>query len=82
MFNAVSIALDSDYFSCNYLFMFDPEKGEKLVSFSKYLFDVKITIGYVTLYPLIQFLVYVVFSGIGYLSYFILKKSVRNKVSS
>lgn len=78
-FNAIYTATDNNYFKCNYLFMFDAEKARKLISFSKYLFDVKITIGPVTLYPLIQAVIYLVFTGLGYLSFLFFRKAIKEK---
>lgn len=77
IFNALYLAFDSTFFKCNYLFMFDPDKGESLISFTKYLFKVEINIGYITIYPLLQGAVYLVFSFMGYLSYLVFKNVIK-----
>ena len=42
-------------------------------------FDLDITIGSVSLYPLVQIPIYLVFTGLGYISYLILKKTIKFK---
>lgn len=81
IFNGLVVALESDWFKCNYLFMFDAAKAKKLISFAALLFKPEIKLGYFTIYPLIQITIYLVFSGIGYLSYVILRKAVKEPVN-
>lgn len=78
-FNALKVATGSDYFFCNYLFMFDQATAARLVGFAGKLFDIKISIGPVTLYPVIQILVYCTFFAIGTAMFFILKFAVKSK---
>lgn len=78
-FNSIYTATGNDYFKCNYLFMFDAVKAKKLIPFTSYLFDLDITIGSVSLYPLVQIPIYLVFTGLGYISYLILKKTIKYK---
>ena len=78
-FNSIYTATGNDFFKCNYIFMFDAVKAEKLIPFTSYLFDLDITIGSVSIYPLVQIPVYLVFTGLGYLSYIILKKTIKAK---
>ncbi len=78
-FNALKVATGSDYFFCNYLFMFDQETAARLIGFAGELFNIKISIGAVTLYPVIQFLIYCAFFLIGTIMFFILKYAVRKK---
>ena len=59
--------------------MFDAVKAEKLIPFTSYLFDLDITIGSVSIYPLVQIPAYLIFTGLGYLSYIILKKTIKAK---
>ena len=59
--------------------MFDAVKAKKLIPFTSYLFDLDITIGSVSLYPLVQIPIYLVFTGLGYISYLILKKTIKFK---
>jgi uncharacterized membrane protein YwaF len=77
IFNGLAVALDSNWFKCNYLFMFDQAKAKKLIKIAGALFEPSIKIGYFTLYPIIQITIYVVFSLIGYLSYVIFRKTVK-----
>ena len=77
LFNGLAVALDSDWFKCNYLFMFDAVKAKKLIKLAGQMFTPAIKIGYFTIYPLIQSVIYLVFTGIGYLSYVILRKAVK-----
>ena len=79
IFNGLAVALDSNWFKCNYLFMFDQAKAKKLIKIAGALFEPSIKIGYFTLYPIIQITIYVVFSLIGYLSYVIFRKTVKEK---
>jgi hypothetical protein len=59
--------------------MFDAVKAEKLIPFTSYLFDLDITIGSVSIYPLVQIPAYLIFTGLGYLSYIILKNTIKAK---
>lgn len=79
-FNAIYTATGSDYFRCNYLFMFDAKKAEKLIPFTKYLFRVAVNIGPVVIYPILQPIIYIVFSLIGYLSFIIFRKTIKEPV--
>lgn len=79
IFNGLAVALDSNWFKCNYLFMFDQAKAKKLIKIAGALFEPSIKIGHFTLYPIIQITIYVVFSLIGYLSYVIFRKTVKEK---
>ena len=79
VFNGLAVALDSDWFKCNYLFMFDAVKAKKLIPLAGDMFSLQIKLGYFTIYPLIQIIIYLVFSGLGYLSYVILRKVVKEK---
>lgn len=78
-FNSLRAATGSDYFFCNYLFMFDQETAARLVGFAGKLFDIKVTWGHVTFYPVIQGLIYAAFFAIGTAMFFILKFAVRDK---
>ena len=78
-FNAIYKATGSNYFYCNYLFMFDQETAARLIAFAGALFDFKLCIGPVTLYPVIQPIIYIVFFIIGTLMFFLLKAAVREK---
>lgn len=75
-FNAIYKATGSDYFKCNYLFMFDSSVAGNLLPFTKPLFDIQINIGPVTIYPLIAPLIYVVLSGLGMLVFVIFRHAI------
>lgn len=79
LFNTLRVVLESDYFYCNYLFMFDQETAARLLPFAGKLFDYDLTFGPVTLYPLLQILIYLAFFAIGTLAFLILMAAVREK---
>ena len=78
-FNALYKATESRYFYCNYLFMFDQETAAGLIPFAGSLFNVKLEIGAVTLYPVIQPIIYATFFAIGTGMFFLLKAAVKEK---
>ncbi len=78
-FNAIYKATDSRYFYCNYMFMFDQETAAGLIPFAGKLFDVKIAIGAVTIYPIIQPVIYATFFAIGTGMFYLLKFAVKEK---
>lgn len=79
LFNTLYTVTGSNYFYCNYLFMFDQETALRLVGFAGKLFDIKLSIGSITLYPVVQFLIYIAFFIIGTIAFIILKTTVRKK---
>ena len=75
MFNAIGTALnDKEYYYCNYIYLFDPETAGELIPFTKVFYDVNFTIGDAIFYPIVQPAIYLIFIGIGTLTFFILKK--------
>lgn len=62
MFNAIALKTGNGFWSANYMFMFDAVAGEKLLPFTKALFDINFKIGYGTFYPVLQILIYLIFS--------------------
>lgn len=78
-FNAIYKATGSDYFYCNYLFLFDKDTAANLIPFAGKLFDIKLIIGSVTIYPVIQSLIYIAFFVIGSLTFIILKTLIKEK---
>ena len=70
---------NNGYFYCNYLFMFDQATATKLVGFAGQLFDFKFNIGPVTIYYVIQPLVYIAFFAIGTGMFILLKWAVKEK---
>lgn len=69
----------NDYFYCNYLFMFDQETAARLVGYAGNLFNIKIQIGTIKIYPLIQSIIYVVYLLLGTGMFFLLKRLVKEK---
>lgn len=61
MFNTIASATGNDFYNANYLFMFSQKDATKIVKPLGALFNTQIKIGHMTLYPVIQSLVYVVF---------------------
>ncbi len=61
LFNGIAVIKDNDFYSANYLFMFDQEVAADLMPFLGELFNTQIHMGAFTLYPVIQPIVYVVF---------------------
>lgn len=78
-FNAIYKATGSNYFYANYLFLFDQETAANILPFAGKLFDIKLLIGSVTIYPVVQPLIYISFFIIGTIAFFILKMAVREK---
>lgn len=80
LFNTLYTVTGSNYFYCNYLFMFDQETAARLVGFAGKLFDIKLSIGPVTLYPVVQILIYIAFFIIGTITFIILKTTVKKSL--
>jgi len=78
-FNSIYAATDNRWFYCNYLFMFDQETAAELVPFAGSLFNIKLSIGSVTIYPVIQPIIYITFVAIGTGMFFLLKACVKQK---
>ena len=78
-FNSIYAATDNRWFYCNYLFMFDQETAAELVPFAGSLFNIKLSIGAVTIYPVIQPIIYITFVAIGTGMFFLLKACVKQK---
>lgn len=81
LFNSIYLANPetNDYFYCNYLFMFDQEKAADLIPFAGKLFDFKLHLGPVTLYYIIQPIIYLTFFAIGTGMFFLLKWAVKER---
>ena len=75
--NAIYKATDNRFFYCNYLFMFDQEVAEGLVGFAGVLFNPQLHIGPVTIYPVIQPIIYATFVAIGTGMFYLLKACVK-----
>ena len=81
VFNSIYLAdtAANDYFKCNYLFMFDKETAARLLPFAGSLFDIKLNIGPIVTYPLVQALVYIAFFAIGTGMFFLLKWASKQR---
>lgn len=62
----------NDFFSVNYLFMFDKDVAINMISISEKLFELKINIGIYTFYPLIQSTVYFTFISLCFGMFYLL----------
>lgn len=89
LFNGIANHTGNSFYSANYLFMFDQETAYELVPLFGKLFDTKINIGAITIYPVIQPIVYVVFNliccaifGIIQLIYFTKDKLIKKENTS
>lgn len=89
LFNGIANHTGNDFYSANYLFMFDQETASELVPFFGKLFETKINIGTFTFYPVIQPIVYVVFNliccaifGIIQLIYYTKDKLIKKENTS
>lgn len=73
-FNAIALKTSNDFYSANYLFMFDKVAATKVISSVGPLFDITWKIGnYIILYPVIQILIFLVFVLACILVYLMLK---------
>ena len=61
MFNAIELATGNDFYHANYLFMFDQKVAGDLIPALGTFFETKLQLGNITIYPVIQSLVFVVF---------------------
>ena len=62
IFNGIAKSTGNDFYSANYLFMFDKKTAAGLIPFTESLFDINFSIGSFTFYPVIQLLVGIVFT--------------------
>lgn len=73
-FNAIASVTGNGFYKANYMFMFDGNVAANLIEPLGKLFETQIRIGeHVTLYPIVQPLVYIVFSAICTALYFALR---------
>ena len=85
IFNGIASSTGNNFYSANYLFMFDKKTAAELLPFTESLFNIKFSIGTLTLYPVIQPLIGIVFTliclavyGTIRLIYFI-KDKIKNQ---
>ena len=62
IFNGIAKSTGNNFYSANYLFMFDKETAAELIPFTETLFDINFSIGSLTFYPVIQPLIGIVFT--------------------
>lgn len=62
MFNAIALKTGNNFWSANYMFMFDANVAKGMIPFTEALFNINFTIGYAKFYPVLQLIVYVVFA--------------------
>ena len=79
IFNALHKSTGDGFFFCNYLFMFDQGTAARLLPFAGDLFNIKLTLGNATFYPVIQPLIYLAFFAIGTIAFFILNATIKEK---
>lgn len=74
MFNAIALKTSNDFYSANYLFMFDKTVATDIIKGIGPLFDITWEIGpNITLYPVIQLLIFLVFVVTCVLVYLLLR---------
>ena len=85
VFNGIAKSTGNNFYSANYLFMFDKKTAVEVLPFTELLFDINFSIGPLTLYPVIQPLIGIVFTiiclavyGAIMLIYFV-KDKINNK---
>ena len=84
VFNAIAVAKANDFYSANYLFMFQPKVAIKLLPFTKALFDINFKIGYATFYPVLQLLIFIVFALVCVGLYYVIRLiyRIKDKIAS
>ena len=91
IFNSIALSTGNNFWSANYLFMFDQQTAAGFIGFLGDLFNPAWAIGNFTIYPLIQLVVFLVFNIICLIVFFtiqliykvkdkILKKKASNSV--
>ena len=82
IFNGIYNYTGNDYFKCNFLFMFIQEDSAEILAFVGPIFDIKIKLGIFTIYPILQGLVYVVFTAICVGTFFVIYSLTHLKVTN
>ncbi len=74
LFNTIASITNDGFYSANYLFMFDQNVAAGFIPFLGKLFDVKLNLGsHITLYPVIQSLIYIVFLALCVGMYYLIR---------
>ena len=80
VFNALGkMTNDVEYYYCNYMYLFDKNTAAALIPFTAGLFDIKLEIGYMTFYPIVQPAIYILFIALGTGSLYLFKTLVKDK---
>ena len=84
--NAIATKTGDGFWKANWFFMFDQKTAADLIPFLGNLFNAKITMGMVTIFPVAKLIIYGVFSAVCFLAfgmiqliYFISGKINKNK---
>jgi len=70
IFNGIATKTGNNFWSANYLFMFNQETASGFIPFLGELFNINFSIGSLTFYPLMLLVVYVVFNIICFIVFF------------
>lgn len=83
-FNAIKVATGNDFWEANYLFMFIPEVALDLLPFLKPVFDIKLTLGAFTFYPVLQLIVYLFLTTLCIAMYYGIRLiyKIKDKIQS
>ena len=83
MFNAIALSSGNDFWSANYLFMFDQATAAGFIEFLGSLFNPAWTIGKITIYPIIQLTVFVVFNVLCLIVFFTIQLiyKIKDKIT-
>lgn len=84
LFNGIATHTNNNFYSANYLFMFDQKTSSELVGLFGKLFNTQFRLGIFTFYPVVQPIVYLVFNliccaifGVIQLIYFTKDKLIK-----
>ena len=82
VFNGIATSTGNDFWSANYLFMFDQETAAGFIPFLGELFNTQLSLGIFTIYPVIQIVVYLVFNLICFMVFGIIQLVyyIKNKI--
>lgn len=82
MFNAIALSTGKSIFEANWMFMFSKSDAEDAISGIGKLFDINFKIGYATFYPVLQLLVYIIFTAVVILMYYAIQLiyKVKDKI--
>lgn len=80
-FNALASSTGNDFYSANYLFMFDKEVAVREISQIEPVFDIVFTAGHFTFYPVVWVLIYAVLNVVCLLVYLIARLFGKSRSS-